>query len=319
MKISPRASASQRVLEFYGPHFLSLVGGSADLAESTGIPWAGSRPVDFEHPDGNLIFYGAREFAMNAIMNGLALHGGYIPFGGTFLMFADYGRSAIRMSALMKIRCMFVLTHDSIGVGGDGPTHQPVEHVASLRIIPDLSVWRTCDTTETAVAWKMALERVNGPTALIFTRQKLPHQDRTPEQVQAIARGGYVLLDCGGNPEAILIATGSEVPLAVEAAKQLNGQGRRVRVVSMPSVDVFDAQDAAWRESVLPAAVTRRVVVEAGVTAPWYKYAGPQGTGDRHRSLRRVRSTGNHLPAFRLYRRTSGCRRARHCSSKPAC
>ncbi|MEI2743055.1 MAG: transketolase [Candidatus Competibacter sp.] len=270
-------AGSQRALQFYGPHFPSLVGGSADLAESTGIPWIGSRPVDFEHPDGNLIFYGAREFAMNAIMNGLALHGGYVPFGGTFLMFADYGRSAIRMSALMKIRCMFVLTHDSIGVGGDGPTHQPIEHVASLRIIPDLSVWRTCDTTETAVAWKMALERVNGPTALIFTRQKLPHQDRTPEQVRAIARGGYVLLDCA-DPEAIIIATGSEVQLAVEAAKQLNEQGRRVRVVSMPSVDVFDAQDPAYRESVLPPAVTRRVVVEAGVTAPWYKYAGPQGT-----------------------------------------
>lgn len=271
-------AGSQRALEFYGPHFPSLVGGSADLAESTGIPWVGSRPVDFENPDGNLIFYGAREFAMNAIMNGLALHGGYVPFGGTFLMFADYGRSAIRMSALMKIRCMFVLTHDSIGVGGDGPTHQPVEHVASLRIIPDLSVWRTCDTTETAVAWKAALERINGPTALIFTRQKLPHQERTPEQVQAIARGGYVLLDGGNDPEAIIIATGSEVQLAVEAARQLNEQGRRVRVVSMPSVDVFDAQSKAYRDTVLPPAITRRVVVEAGVTAPWYKYAGPQGT-----------------------------------------
>ena len=269
--------ASQRALQAYGPHFPSLVGGSADLTESTGIPWSGCRPVDFEHPDGNLIYYGAREFAMNTIMNGLALHGGYIPFGGTFLMFADYGRSAIRMAALMKLRCMFVLTHDSIGVGGDGPTHQPIEHVASLRLIPDLSVWRTCDTAETAVAWKAALERVDGPTALIFTRQKLPHQERTPDQVRAIARGGYVLLDCGADPEAILIATGSEVQLAIEAARQLNGQGRRVRVVSMPSVNVFDAQDAAYRESVLPAQVTRRVVVEAGVTAPWYKYAGSQG------------------------------------------
>ncbi|CDH43635.1 MAG: transketolase [Candidatus Competibacteraceae bacterium] len=269
--------ASQRALQAYGPHFPSLVGGSADLTESTGIPWSGCRPVDFEHPDGNLIFYGAREFSMYAIMNGLALHGGYVPFGGTFLMFADYGRNAIRMAALIKLRCMFVLTHDSIGVGGDGPTHQPVEHVASLRLIPDLSVWRTCDTAETAVAWKVALERTNGPTALIFTRQPLPHQDRTPEQVRAIARGGYVLLDGGNEPEAIIIATGSEVQLAVAAARQLNSQGRRIRVVSMPSVDVFDAQDAAWRESVLPAAVTRRVVVEAGVTAPWYKYAGPQG------------------------------------------
>ena len=269
--------ASQRALQAYGPHFPSLVGGSADLTESTGIPWSGCRPVDFAHPDGNLIYYGAREFAMNAIMNGLALHGGYIPFGGTFLMFADYGRSAIRMAALMKLRCMFVLTHDSIGVGGDGPTHQPIEHVAGLRLIPDLSVWRTCDTTETAVAWKAALERVHGPTALIFTRQKLPHQDRSPDQVQAIAKGGYVLLDCGDAPEAILIATGSEVQLAMGAAKQLNSQGRRVRVVSIPSVDVFDAQDAAYREAVLPANVTRRVVVEAGATAPWYKYAGSQG------------------------------------------
>ncbi len=270
-------AASQRALEFYGPHFPSLVGGSADLAESTGIPWVGSRPVDFEHPDGNLIFYGAREFAMNAIMNGLALHGGYVPFGGTFLMFADYGRSAIRMAALMKIRCVFILTHDSIGVGGDGPTHQPVEHVASLRIIPNLSVWRTCDTAETAVAWKFALERVNGPTALIFTRQKLPHQYRTPDQVRSIASGGYVLIDYGEHPDAIIIATGSEVQLAVEAAKQLNMQGRRIRVVSMPSVDVFDIQDAAYRESVLPSDITRRLVIEAGVTAPWYKYAGPKG------------------------------------------
>ena len=270
--------ASQRALEVFSPHFPSLVGGSADLTESTGIPWVGCRPVDFAHPDGNLIYYGAREFAMYGIMNGLALHGGYIPFGGTFLMFADYGRSAIRMSAIMKLRCIFVLTHDSIGVGGDGPTHQPVEHVASLRIIPDLSVWRTCDTAETAVAWKAALDRTKGPTALIYTRQKLPHQERTPEQVRAIARGGYVLLDCGNDPEAIIIATGSEVHLAVAAAQQLNDRGRRVRVVSMPSVDVFDAQDSAWRESVLPAAVTRRVVVEAGVSAPWYKYAGSQGT-----------------------------------------
>ena len=275
--IATRA-ASQRALEAYGPHFPSLVGGSADLMESTGIPWRGCRPVDFEHPDGNLIFYGAREFAMNAIMNGLALHGGYVPFGGTFLMFADYGRSAIRMSALMQIRCMFVLTHDSIGVGGDGPTHQPIEHVASLRLIPNLTVWRPCDTTETAVAWKMALEHLNGPAALIFTRQALPHQQRSPEQVQAIARGGYVLLDSASQPDAIIIATGSEVQLAVGAAQALNAQGRHIRVVSIPSVDVFDAQTAEWREAVLPKQVTRRVVVEAGVTAPWYKYAGTHGT-----------------------------------------
>lgn len=269
--------ASQRALQAYGPHFPSLVGGSADLTESTGIPWEGCRPVDFAHPDGNLIYYGAREFAMYAIMNGLALHGGYVPFAGTFLMFSDYGRNAIRMSALMKIRCVFVLTHDSIGVGGDGPTHQPVEQVSCLRLIPGLSLWRPCDTTETAVAWKAALDQVNAPTALILTRQPLPHQERNAQQVRAIARGGYVLLDCGAPPEAIIIATGSEVQLALGAAQALNAQGRRIRVVSMPSVDVFDAQDADYRETVLPAAVTKRLVVEVGVTAPWYKYAGAQG------------------------------------------
>ena len=269
--------ASQRALQVYGPHFPSLVGGSADLTESTGIPWEGCRPVDFAHPDGNLIYYGAREFSMYAIMNGLALHGGYVPFAGTFLMFSDYGRNAIRMSALMKIRCVFVLTHDSIGVGGDGPTHQPVEQVSCLRLIPGLTLWRPCDTTETAVAWKAALDQVNGPTALILTRQPLPHQERNAQQVRAIARGGYVLLDCGPQPEAIVIATGSEVQLALGAAQALNAQGRRIRVVSMPSVDVFDAQDAAYREQVLPAAVSKRLVVEVGVTAPWYKYAGAQG------------------------------------------
>ena len=269
--------ASQRALQVYGPHFPSLVGGSADLTESTGIPWEGCRPVDFAHPDGNLIYYGAREFSMYAIMNGLALHGGYVPFAGTFLMFSDYGRNAIRMSALMKIRCVFVLTHDSIGVGGDGPTHQPVEQVSCLRLIPGLTLWRPCDTTETAVAWKAALDQVNGPTALILTRQPLPHQERNAQQVRAIARGGYILLDCGLQPEAIVIATGSEVQLALGAAQALNAQGRRIRVVSMPSVDVFDAQDAAYREQVLPATVSKRLVVEVGVTAPWYKYAGAQG------------------------------------------
>jgi len=270
--------ASQRALNAYGPLFPSLIGGSADLTESNGIPWQGCQGLSRARPDGNLIYYGAREFAMYAIMNGLALHGGFIPFGGTFLMFSDYGRNAMRMAALMNLRCVFVLTHDSIGVGGDGPTHQPIEQIASLRLVPGLSLWRSCDAVETAVAWKAALERYDGPTCLVLTRQKLPHQTRTPDQVRDIARGGYVLLDVDGTPEAIIIATGSEVALAVDAARQLNSQGRRVRVVSMPSVDVFEAQDAAWREAVLPAAVTRRVVVEAGVTAPWYKYAGMQGT-----------------------------------------
>lgn len=274
--IATRA-ASQKALDFYSPYFPSLVGGSADLAESTGIIWTGSKPVNYNQPDGNLIFYGAREFAMNAIMNGLALHGGYIPFGSTFLIFADYGRSAIRMSALMKIRCIFILTHDSIGVGGDGPTHQPIEQIASLRIIPNLSVWRTCDAAETAVAWKFALERINGPTALIFTRQKLPHQDRTPEQVRCIVRGGYILFDSSEIPEVIIIATGSEVQLAIEAAHILKNKNIGVRVISMPSVDVFDTQDYNYKEYILPSSITKRVIVEAGVTAHWYKYAGPNG------------------------------------------
>jgi len=214
---------------------------------------------------------------MSAIMNGLALHGGFIPYGGTFLVFSDYARNAVRMSALMGLGVIYVYTHDSIGLGEDGPTHQPIEHVASLRLIPNLHVWRPCDGTETAVAWRAAIERRDGPTALVLTRQGLKAQRRTPDQIEAIARGGYVLSDCEGEPEAIIIATGSEVALALDAQKLLAGKGRRVRVVSMPCAEVFEAQDEAWRESVLPSAVQARVAVEAGTTPWWHRYVGGRG------------------------------------------
>src|SRR5690606_25251022 len=222
-----------------------------------------TRPLTGDDPTGNYVHYGVREFGMSAIMNGVALHGGLIPYGGTFLVFSDYARNAIRMAALMKQRVIFVLTHDSIGLGEDGPTHQPIEHIPSLRIVPNMVVWRPCDVTETAVAWIDAIERRDGPTCLALTRQAVPAQARTPEQVAAIRRGGYVLRDCDGAPEVILIATGSEVALAVEAAAALQQQGRRVRVVSMPSTNVFDAQDEAYRERVLPKSVPCRVAIEA--------------------------------------------------------
>ncbi|MGL4268660.1 MAG: transketolase-like TK C-terminal-containing protein, partial [Plesiomonas sp.] len=223
---------------------------------------------------GNYIHYGVREFGMSAIMNGIALHGGFIPYGATFLMFMEYARNALRMAALMKQRSIFVYTHDSIGLGEDGPTHQPVEQIASLRLTPNMSTWRPCDQVESAVAWKYAIERQDGPSALIFSRQNLAQMDRSSEQLANIARGGYVLKDCAGTPELIFIATGSEVELAMQAAEQLTGEGRQVRVVSMPATDVFDKQDAAYRESVLPAAVTARVAVEAGIADFWYKYVG---------------------------------------------
>ena len=210
-------------------------------------------------------------------MNGMALHGGFIPYGATFLMFSEYARNALRMAALMKIRSIFVFTHDSIGLGEDGPTHQAVEQTASLRLIPRMSVWRPCDSVETAVAWQAAIEKQHGPSCLILTRQNLPHQTRTPEQISAIAKGGYILQDSDGTPDAIIIATGSEIALATGAAAQLAQTGKKVRVVSMPSVETFLAQDAAYRESVLPAAVTARVAVEAGVTAAWYQFVGLQG------------------------------------------
>jgi transketolase len=226
-------------------------------------------------PDANYINHGVREFGMSAIMNGIALHGGFIPFGATFLMFSEYARNALRMAALMKIRSLFVYTHDSIGLGEDGPTHQPIEQIPTLRMIPNMAVWRPCDAVETAVAWRQAIERSEGPSSLIFSRQGLPHQERTAEQIADIERGGYILRDCDGEPEAIIIATGSEVALAVGAAEKLSD--RRIRVVSMPSTTEFDRQDEAYRESVLPSSVQSRVAVEAAVTDGWHKYVGCKG------------------------------------------
>ncbi len=269
--------ASQNTIEAYAKALPEFLGGSADLTPSNLTSWSGSKPITRTVTDGNYLSYGVREFGMSAMMNGISLHGGFVPFGGTFLMFSEYARNALRMAALMKIRNIFVYTHDSIGLGEDGPTHQPVEQIATLRLMPNMSLWRPCDTVETAVAWKAAVERKDGPTSLVFSRQGLPHMARDATQIANIARGGYVLRDCDGEPEAIIIATGSEVDLAVKAAEELAGKGRKVRVVSMPSTDVFDAQDADYRESVLPAACTRRVAVEAGVTDYWRKYTGLDG------------------------------------------
>ena len=288
--------ASQNTLNGYGPIVPELLGGSADLAGSNLTIWKGSKGVSKDDPAGNYLYYGVREFGMSAMMNGIALHGGFIPYGGTFLIFMEYARNATRMAALMKQRVILVYTHDSIGLGEDGPTHQPVEQVSSLRLTPNMSLWRPCDAVETAVAWKAAIERKDGPTSLILSRQNLPHQARTPEQLANIARGGYVLVDAGGTPEAIIVATGSEVGLAVDAAKQLNERGRRVRVVSLPSTDVFDAQDAAYRESVLPSSVTARVAVEAGIADYWYKYVGFGGR------IIGMRSFGESAPAGALFK-----------------
>ncbi len=269
--------ASQNALEGFGPKLPELIGGSADLTGSNLTRWSGSRTLSAEIDDGNYIYFGVREFAMAAICNGIALHGGLIPYCATFLIFSEYARNALRMAALMKIRNIFVFTHDSIGLGEDGPTHQAVEQTATLRLMPNMSVWRPCDAVESAVAWECALERTAGPTSLLFSRQGLPHQMRTPKQIEAIRRGGYVLKDCDGEPEAIIIATGSEVGLAVEAATELEAKGVQARVVSMPSTDTFDAQPEAYRESVLPSSVRSRVSVEAGVTGYWYKYLGFEG------------------------------------------
>ncbi|MCL6618200.1 MAG: transketolase [Thermomonas hydrothermalis] len=266
--------ASQNAIEAFAPQLPELVGGSADLAHSNLTLWKGSKSVTSRDPDANYVYYGVREFGMSAISNGLALHGGFIPFDATFLVFSDYARNAVRMSALMGLRVVHVYTHDSIGLGEDGPTHQPVEHLASLRYIPNNDVWRPCDAVESAVAWRCALERRDGPSCLVFSRQTLPHQPRDAAQVAAIARGGYVLKDSVGTPEVILIATGSEVALAMQAAAML---GETVRVVSMPSVEVFERQDAAYRESVLPKACRKRVAVEAGVTGFWRQYVGLDG------------------------------------------
>ncbi|BET95872.1 transketolase [Xenorhabdus taiwanensis] len=268
--------ASQNALEAFGKVLPEFMGGSADLAPSNLTMWSGSRPLN-EVQDGNYIHYGVREFGMSAIMNGIALHGGFVPYGATFLMFVEYARNAVRMAALMKVRSIFVYTHDSIGLGEDGPTHQPVEQIASLRVTPNMSTWRPCDQVESAVAWKYAIERNNGPTSLIFSRQNLAQQDRTAEQLANIEKGAYILKDCAGQPELILIATGSEVELAVKATDQLTAEGRQVRVVSMPSTDAFDKQDAAYREAVLPAAVSARVAIEAGISDYWFKYVGING------------------------------------------
>ncbi len=266
--------ASQMAIEAFAPLLPELVGGSADLAHSNLTLWKGSKSVAGDSPDANYAYFGVREFAMTAISNGLALHGGFIPYDATFLVFSDYARNAVRMSALMGAHAIHVYTHDSIGLGEDGPTHQPIEHLAALRYIPHNDVWRPCDAVESAMAWRVAIERKVGPSCLVFSRQNLAHQPRNEAQVASIARGGYVLRDSVGVPDAVIIATGSEVGLAVQAAEKL---GRNVRVVSMPSTDVFDRQSPEYRESVLPKACRKRVAVEAGVTDFWRKYVGLDG------------------------------------------
>lgn len=287
--------ASQNALEAFGKVLPEFMGGSADLAPSNLTMWSGSKALNVD-PAGNYIHYGVREFGMSAIMNGIALHGGFIPYGATFLMFVEYARNAVRMAALMKIRSIFVYTHDSIGLGEDGPTHQPVEQLASLRVTPNVSTWRPCDQVESAVAWKYAVERKDGPSALIFSRQNLEQQPRTAEQLANIEKGAYILKDCAGTPELIFIATGSEVELAVKAADQLTTEGRKVRVVSMPSTDAFDKQDAAYREAVLPANVSARVAIEAGIADYWFKYTGLNG------AIIGMHTFGESAPAEELYK-----------------
>ncbi|WP_286750025.1 transketolase family protein, partial [Marinobacter sp. UBA2688] len=269
--------ASQNTLNAYGPMLPELLGGSADLAGSNLTIWNGSKPLTKEDASGNYVYYGVREFGMAAIMNGVALHGGFVPYGATFLIFMEYCRNAVRMAALMKQRSIYVFTHDSIGLGEDGPTHQPIEQLASLRTTPNMSTWRPADAVESAVAWKAALERVDGPTALVFSRQGLPHQQRDAEQLANIAKGGYILSDSEGTPDLILIATGGEVGLAQDAAEALRQKGNKVRVVSMPSTDTFDAQSAAYKQEVLPLEVTNRIAVEAAIEDYWYKYVGLDG------------------------------------------
>jgi len=275
-KSSATRQSSQAALNAIGPSLPELLGGSADLTPSNGTLRKDSVVLTPSRPEGNYLHFGVREFGMSAILNGVTAHGGFIPYGGTFLTFSDYARNAVRMSALMSLRVIFVYTHDSIGLGEDGPTHQPVEHLASLRVIPNLDVWRPCDAVETATAWGAAIRR-DGPTCLVLTRQSVVHEARDPAQVAGIARGGYALIDCQGQPEAIVIATGSEVGIAAEAVRAVNAQGRKVRLVSMPSVNTYERQDESYKQSVLPAGVTRRVAVEAGVAAPWWQYVGLQG------------------------------------------
>ena len=269
--------ASQLCLDAYGAMLPELLGGSADLAGSNLTIWKGAKAINADDASGNYLHYGVREFGMSAMMNGIALHGGFINYGSTFLVFMEYARNAVRMAAIMGQRVIHIYTHDSIGLGEDGPTHQPIEQIASLRGTPNMSLWRPCDMTESAVAWKAALERTDGPSALIFTRQALPHQQRDAEQLANVARGAYILSDCDGEPEAIIIATGSEVKLAMAAQEVLSGKGKKVRVVSMPSTDVFDSQEGDYRESVLPSNVPARVAVEAAHRDYWYKYVGLDG------------------------------------------
>ena len=287
--------ASQNALEAFGKVLPEFLGGSADLAPSNLTMWSGSKSIG-DDKAGNYIHYGVREFGMTAITNGIALHGGFLPYSATFLMFVEYARNAVRMAALMKIRNVFVYTHDSIGLGEDGPTHQPVEQIASLRVTPNMSTWRPADQVESAVAWKYAIERNDGPVTLIFSRQNLTQQPRTAEQLANVARGGYILKDCEGTPEVILIATGSEVGITVEAADKLAAAGTKVRVVSMPSTDAFDKQDAAYRESVLPKAVSARVAVEAGIADYWFKYVGLNG------AIVGMHSFGESAPADLLFK-----------------
>ncbi len=275
-KIATR-KASQNAIEAYAPILPELLGGSADLTGSNLTHWSGSKVISKAAPGGNYIHYGVREFGMSAIMNGIALHGGFIPYGGTFLMFSEYARNAVRMAALMGVQTIFVYTHDSVGLGEDGPTHQAVEQAATLRYIPRMSVWRPCDAVESLVAWRAAIERKEGPTSLLFSRQGVPHQQRTSEQIKNIRRGGYILRDTAGKPDAIVMATGSEVGLAMAAAETLDGKGIKVRVVSLPSTDIFDSQDETYREAVLPSEVRARVAVEAGITDYWRKYVGLTG------------------------------------------
>ncbi|EKF9455417.1 transketolase [Vibrio cholerae] len=288
--------ASQNALEAFGKLLPEFMGGSADLAPSNLTMWSGSKSLTAEDASGNYIHYGVREFGMTAIINGIALHGGFVPYGATFLMFMEYARNAMRMAALMKVQNIQVYTHDSIGLGEDGPTHQPVEQIASLRMTPNMSTWRPCDQVESAVAWKLAIERKDAPSALIFSRQNLAQQPRSAEQVANIAKGGYILKDCAGQPELILIATGSEVELAVAAYEQLSAEGKAVRVVSMPSTDAFDKQDAAYREAVLPVAVTKRIAIEAGIADFWYKYVGFGGR------IIGMTSFGESAPAGELFK-----------------
>jgi transketolase len=287
--------ASKNALEGLGPLLPELIGGSADLTGSNCTFWSGSRTIKANDYDGNYLFYGVREFAMSAIINGLSLHGGFKPYGGTFLVFSDYARNALRMAAIMERPSLFVFTHDSIGLGEDGPTHQAVEHLASLRLIPNMSVWRPCDAVETAVAWKVAMERTSGPVSMAFSRQSLAHQQRGPDQVSQIERGGYVLLDCEGVPDLVIIATGSEVGLASDATNELSKEGVGVRLVSMPSCDTFDAQEETYRNLVLPPEVSARIAIEAGISDYWWKYVGLGG------AVVGMQSFGESAPAGELF------------------